>query len=403
VLRTAPRWLKVLLAGQVVSAAGALAWLYLTLYLVDDRGLAPGAAGLVTAAYGVGIIGGNLVGGSLGDRFGLKPALVTSLGVWVVACAAFPLAPTAVLAPLALTSGVAGGCGRPLMSALVATGLPPDRRREGIALSRAASNLGTVLGPPLGGLLAVTRFDLVFVLDAATSAVLLLAVARWCPAPRRAPASAQAPRSVLDALRADPRMVVLLLTVLAVDTTYRLLYTVLPLLLSAEGAPPLVYGLTSLNCVVIVALEPRIARRLAHRDAVRVIAAGYAVVGLGWLLLGGLLLGGLLLGGLLLGAAPVVLGAIAAVLVVTAGEMLYKPTATARAADLAPAGMAGRYQSLYAAASLGGLLLSPLLGIAAYSAAPLLVWPAAGLLALLAAAALHRTAARRESADLARA
>ena len=362
-LRTAPRWLKVLLVGQVVNAAGSLAWLYLTLYLVDDRGLATGAAGAVTATYGVGVIGGNLTGGSL--------------GAWVLACAAFPLAPPAALAPLALLSGAAGGCGRPLMSALVATGLPPDRRREGISLSRAASNLGTVLGPPLGGLLAVTRFDLVFVLDAVTSALLLVAVARWCPAPvqTRSPGT---PRSLLHALRTDARTALLLLTVLMVDTTYRLLYTVLPLLLSDRGAPPLAYGLSvSLNCVVIVALEPRIARRLAHRDAARVIAAGYAVVGLGWLLLG---------------AAPVVLGAFAAVLVVTVGEMLYKPTATARAADLAPAGMAGRYQSAYAAASLGGMLLSPLLGTALYAAAPRLVWPAAGLLALLAAGVLARSA-----------
>ena len=382
-LRSAPRWLQVLLVGQVVNAAGSLAWLYLTLYLVDDRGMAAGAAGAVTAAYGVGVIGGNLAGGSLGDRYGHKGALVASLGAWAVACAAFPLAPTAVLAPLALLSGAAGGCGRPLMGALVATGLPPDHRREGIALSRAAANLGTVLGPPLGGLLAVTRFDLVFVVDAATSAVLLVAVARWCPAPGRQPVLAQTPRSVLHALRADPRMVTLLLTVFAVDTTYRLLYTVLPLLLTDRGARPLVYGLTvSLNCVVIVALEPRIARRLAHRDAVRVIATGYAVVGLGWLLLG---------------AAPVVLGAFAAVLVVTAGEMLYKPTATARAADLAPAGMTGRYQSAYAAASLGGMLLSPLLGTALYAAAPRLVWPAAGLLSLLAAGALARSCVTRDA------
>ena len=79
-----------------------------------------------------------------------------------------------------------------------------------------------------------------------------------------------------------------------------------------------------------------------------------------------------------------------AVLVISVGEMLYKPTATAHAADLAPAGMEGRYQSLYASASIGGMLLSPLLGTAVYGALPWAVWPSAGLVALGAASALGR-------------
>jgi MFS family permease len=375
VFRTAPRWLQALLVGQFVTAAGAVAWLYLTLYLVDARHLPAGRAGLVTATFGLGAIAGNLSGGGVGDRFGLKPALVASLAGWVACCSAFPLAPVPLLAPLAFLAGLTSGAGRPLMGAVVATGLPPERRREGIATSRAASNAGTVIGPPLGGLLAAHHFGVVFVFDAATSLVLLAAVLRWCPATARVVVT-EGPRNVLAALRADRAMLRLVLSVLAVDTTYRLLYTVLPLFLADRDAPALLYGLTvSLNCLVIVAFEPRIARRLAVRPAVPVIALGYAVVGAGWLLLG---------------AVPVVAGALAAVVVITGGEMLYKPTATARAADLAPRGMVGRYQSLYAAASIGGMLLSPLLGTALYGAAPRLVWPAAGLLALAAAAFVRR-------------
>ncbi|MEV1289581.1 hypothetical protein [Micromonospora sp. NPDC049679] len=131
--------------------------------------------------------------------------------------------------------------------------------------------------------------------------------------------------------------------------------------------------------MVIVLLEPRIARRLAGHHASSVIGAGYLLVGLGWLVLG---------------AVPGVIIAFVAVLVGTAGEMLYKPTATARAADLAPPGAVGRYQSLYAAASIGGMLLSPLLGTTLYGAAPGLLWPVAGLVALAAAAVLIRPAER---------
>ncbi|MCA1713022.1 MAG: MFS transporter [Actinobacteria bacterium] len=329
-LRTAPTWLKALLLGQLVSAAGSLAWLYLTLYLVNDRGLSAQAGGVITAMFGAGAIGGNLFGGSLGDRFGLREALAVTKGVALLSVAAFAVCPTAVLAPLALLAGLSGGAGRPLMSAVVATGMPAGLRREAIALSRAAFNAGTVVGPPLGGLLAAHHFGWIFLIDGATSAGLLVVVLCWVPR-AAAPASSRR-RGLLSVLRRDGEMRCVVLSVLAVDTTYRLLYTVVPLFLLDRSAPPWLYGLTiSLNGGMIVLLEPRVARRLSARPALPVIGSGYAIVGAGWLVLG---------------AVPSVLAAFVAVLVISVGEMLYKPTATAHAADLAPEGMAGRYQSL---------------------------------------------------------
>jgi MFS family permease len=368
-LRTAPGWLKALLIGQLVSAAGSLAWLYLTLWLVSDRHLATGSAGLVTATYGAGAIAGNLFGGSVGDRFGMRSALATTKGVALLTCIAFPICPTTGLAPLALVTGLAGGMGRPLMSAIVATGMPTEVRREAVAWSRAAFNAGTVIGPPLGGLLAVHHFGWVFVIDGLTSAVLLVVV--LCAVPRHVVPRVKVPHGLLGVLRTDGSIRTLVLSVLTVDTTYRLLYTAVPLFLVARHAPAWVYGATiSLNGLGIVLLEPRVARRLSGRPATRVISAGYALVGAGWLLLA---------------LVPTVAGAFLTVLVITAGEMLYKPTATAHAADLAPAGMAGRYQSLYASASIGGMVLSPLLGTTLYGVAPALLWPTAAVTALVAA------------------
>lgn len=313
-LRTAPTWLKALLLGQLVSAAGSLAWLYLTLYLVNDRGLSAPAGGVVTAVYGAGAIAGNLFGGSLGDRFGLRETLVATKGIALLSVAAFAVCPTPALAPLALLAGLSGGAGRPLMSAVVATGLPGELRREAIALSRAAFNAGAVLGPPLGGLLAAHHFGWIFLIDGATSAALLVVVLRWVPR-AAAPAPARR-RGLLAVLRLDGEMRRVVLSVLAVDTTYRLLYTVVPLFLLDRSAPPWLYGLTiSLNGAMIVLLEPRVARRLASRPALHVIAAGYGVVGVGWLVLG---------------VIPSVLSAFVAVIIISVGEMLYKPTATAQ-------------------------------------------------------------------------
>ncbi|MGZ0147443.1 hypothetical protein ACXJJ3_10250 [Kribbella sp. WER1] len=108
------------------------------------------------------------------------------------------------------------------------------------------------------------------------------------------------------------------------------------------------------------------------------IAGGFACIGIGQAIVG---------------VWPALAGAAVAIVVLTAGEMLYKPTATAHVADAAPEGMVGRYSSLYAAASISGMFLAPALGGSAYQHAPRLLYPVAAVLALAAAGVLLVTRA----------
>ncbi|MEU4392980.1 MFS transporter [Kribbella sp. NPDC023855] len=381
-----PGWLKAVMLGQLVSAAGSLAWIYLTLYLVEDRGMSPQQAGFAAAAYGVGLLLGNLGGGWIGDRFGLRRAAVVSQLTWAVACLAMPVTPASpealhgvpagtLLALVAAIAGLCGGATRPNLSALVATALPADRRREGIALSRSASNAGFTIGPPLGGLLAAYNFSLVFIVDAVTSVVLALVVWRWVPPATRVVA-AQA-TGVWRALRRDRSILVLLLAIVVVDTVYRQLFATLPLLLRDAGSPAVAYGLLiGASSVVIVLLEAPLAIRLRNHHSSRVIATGFALVGCGLAVLG---------------VWPALAGAAVAVAVITGGEMLYKPTATAHVADAAPEGMTGRFSSLYAAASISGMFLAPALGGVTYQHHPRLLYPAAAALALVVATVTYLT------------
>lgn len=372
-----PRWLRILFVGQVISSAGGLAWIFMTLYLVDDRGLSPAFAGLVTGGYGLGLVAGTFVGGWFGDHYGLRRSLLVSRLGWVLLCVAVPLAPTALVAPLVVLAGVVGGTGRPLYFALIGAALPADRRREGMALSRTASNLGFTVGPVLGALLAAYDFDLVFVADGLTTAVLAWIVWRFVPPPGAGQARPARPAAVIGlgrALRHNPRVIAILATVVVVDTVYRQLLTPLPLLLRDTGAPTVAYGaLMALNAALIVVFEAPLALALRERPASAVIAAGFAFVGLGYLALS---------------LAPVLLGAVVAVAVISVGEMLYKPTATAHMADSAPDGMAGRYQSLYAGASISGMFLAPTIGGYAYEHVPGLIWPVCAALAVAAGAVM---------------
>ena len=370
-----PAWLKAVMVGQLVSSAGALAWIYLTLYLVEDRGMSAQEAGFAAAAYGVGLLGGNLGGGWFGDRFGLRTAAVVSQLAWAVSCVAMPLVPNWSLAGVAVLAGLFGGASRPNLSALVATALPAERRREGIALSRTASNAGFTIGPPLGGLLAAYNFSLVFVVDAVSSLVLAAIIWRWVPSARRA--SSVSAAGLWRVLRRDRSVLVLLATIVVVDTVYRQVFATMPLVLRDHGSPAVAYGvLIGLSSVVIVCCEAPLAVRLRGHSGPRVIAVGFALVGVGLAALG---------------VWPALAGATVAIVVITAGEMLYKPTATAHVADAAPDGMVGRYSSLYAAASISGMFLAPALGGVAYEHTPGLLFPVAATLALAAAAVLVLT------------
>jgi len=315
-----------MLLGQLVSAAGALAMVYLTLYLVQDRGLSAAVAGVVAAGFGAGTIAGNLAGGSLGDRFGLRPSLLASTLGWVVFCAAFPFSPTPALLPVAVLAGAASGASRPLGMAVVLAALPAAQRRTAAAVTRSTFNAGMVIGPPLGPLAAAHHFSLVFVIDAATSLVLAGVIWRRVPSAERAPVPAGAGQTgtagLWRSLRARPSVLWVLCTVIVIDTVYRQFFVTLPLQLRALHYPPLAYGLLLTgSCVVIVLAEVPISVALGRHAGTSVVATGSALVGVAWLVLG---------------AHPSLGAAVACTVVLTAGEMLYKPTATATVADAAP-------------------------------------------------------------------
>jgi hypothetical protein len=75
-----------------------------------------------------------------------------------------------------------------------------------------------------------------------------------------------------------------------------------------------------------------------------------------------------------------------AMVVLTAGEILYKTTATAHVLDAAPDHLVGQYQGLYTGAATSGMMLSAPVGTFVYAAAPALLWPLCLVVALVAAA-----------------
>ena len=235
-MRDVPRLVWVLAAGRFASSASSFLMLFLTLYLTGPRDLPVLLAGVVAGAYGVGMLLGNFTGGRWGDRFGHGRTLVGCSTVSGLGVAAIPWLPVAVLgaalpvlAYLSATAAVSNG-------ALTALAVPRGDRRTSVAIGRAASNAGFVLGPPLGALLLAHSWTALFVLDGLTTLAVRVAVARSLPS-EGPTATHEAGPSLWRALRADRALMRLLPAVVLVDVVYRQLYTTLPIHLRDAGQP----------------------------------------------------------------------------------------------------------------------------------------------------------------------
>jgi MFS family permease len=169
-------------------------------------------------------------------------------------------------------------------------------------------------------------------------------------------------------------VVVLLVSVFFADLVYRQLFSTFPVFLSDHGLGTQVYGwLFAVNGGVILLLELPAAAVLRRYAPLALVGTGLVLVGLGY---------GLLALGAGIGTA------LAMMLLLTAGEILYRTPATAHVADSAPEHAQGRFQSLYAGVSVSGVVLAPPLGGALYEAAPRLLWPLCAGPAVLAGAAV---------------
>ncbi|MCX5379048.1 MFS transporter [Streptomyces sp. NBC_00091] len=385
-----PRVVWLLAAGVFVNAVVSFTFVFVFLYLTGPRGLGAAQAGLVTGIGGIGLVAGNFTGGWYGDRFGHRRVLLAASALGGALLTAFPLSPTPLLYAALPLVQYAAGVVRAANSALVAVTVPEGGRRQAFAVVRCASNGGFTLGPPLGALVASgISYDWLFVGDGLGTLFFAFWTARVVPArgasrtPAPAPDGGLGRGGVWAALKARPSVLVLLGAILVVDVVYRQQYSAFPVFLADHGLDVRAFGLViALNGAVILLLELPAAIALRARPPLAVIGTGLVLVGAGY-------------AALLLGAG--VATAVAMMVLLSLGEILYKTTATAYVADQAPEHAVGRFQSLYAGVSVSGTVLAPPAGGALYAAAPGLLWPLCAALAAGAGAVVllrHRGEAR---------
>jgi MFS family permease len=361
------RDLRLLVAGSTVSLVGD--GIYTVALAVAVLTVSPtaGALAAVSVAGVLPRVAFGLVGGVLADRVSrrailvvcdlVRAAVVTALGLLLLAGSPPLWALVALVVPL----GAASGAAAPTFSALLPDLVDEDELVAANSVLGSVSPLAhMVAGPVLGGVLAAYDVGLAMLADAATFAVSAGCVLLLRPAVRHARGPRPLPwahfREGLAYVRSTPWLSTNLLCGLVITFAVSGAMTMLPLLVrEGYGAPTAAFGYllavgggaATLTAVVVG----------SRRPPARPLAASYVVYAVG--------LAGI--AGLGLAAGPVTAAAFVVLLFVgaTAGNLFQDSVLGSRV----PRDLRGRVSSLD--------------WVAATAAAPLSVTVAAGLAGLV--------------------
>src|SRR5437764_1482496 len=274
----------------IYSASFSTFWVYVGIYAVKGLHWPASRVGLLFLASAPAAAVANYLSGRISDRTGRKPLIVVSflassanllLLAWLGGT-------TALAFMLIVVQGVIGAPAYSLDRVLVADLVHDDESREpAYASVRVATNLGTLVGPPLGALLVFVAGWTAFLLGISALGVVGAAFAIALLPPAHAIAEAREPGSLRAVVRDRPFSLLLLSTLLAF-TDYCGFETVLPVLaVSAYGLAPSTWGLlVVISPALVVLAQLRLSRRrggragrrqLASRDERRELGAGRVV------------------------------------------------------------------------------------------------------------------------------
>ncbi len=373
-LRAMPRPFWILLTGSFINRFGSFVLPFLALYLRKE-GYTLGQAGVAIGAYGAGGLLAGILGGYLADRIGRRNTIAyATLGSAVFVLTLYFARGLPWTIAAAFATGVFNGMYHPASSALLADIVPVSLRVRGYAGMRFAINAGFAFGMAAAGFMAKFSYLWLFVGDAATTAAFGViawlrlphglrtrkAEARWSPA--------------LESIRGNRRFIGVLCASFAIAVIFWQTSSTFALHVVDVGYSTSVFGLLmSLNGVMIIFLElplTTITQRLRPR---RVMALGYVILG-----------AGLSLNAFSSSLAILILSMV----VLTIGEMISLPVASAYVAKIAPDRMRGRYMGILGLSWTGATMLGPGFGMRLYALNPTLVWLACGALGVAAAGLL---------------
>ena len=350
---------------------------FFLLYLSQTRGLTMTAAGMVVAMSSLGNALSQALGGVITDRFGRRKSMVFFSVMDILFNIALTLmtavsTPVWSIAVVYITGGFIVGMKQPATTAIIIDLAPRERLTEAYGLAQIVANIGWVVGPLLGGFMFSSfSYAYLFAIAVLTSIacfiLILTALKESYTGARgkttfRTAFSIKADRALLTYIGLN-----LLVFIAYVQTVN--MYSVF--VVNKLGFTALQYGLllTIASAFAVIFQYPvtrMVAMRLGDKNA---LFLGSFIFGLGYLSLGWI---------------TSFAWSVAAIIVITLGELLFVPSASSTVGRLASPDQRGRYMGLLGTGSGLGIAIGPLLGGALFdvtSGTPPLMWGAIAVIA----------------------
>jgi MFS family permease len=268
------RTLWTLYACNLLASVGFWFFLPLLPIFLSRRG---GSAALVGAVFASGLLASAAIrypAGWAADRFGTRPVMIAALGLEAVLFLAYlPHLPLYAFIAIRFLHGAATGAFWPAANGLIAEVAPPKEFGKAFGLMQSTNMAGIIIGPAVGGLIALFNLSVVFVVAALVSGLAAVAILT-IPNVRVEPTT-EPPVGALSMARA-----LLPLVVLGAGTAYMIgtFDTIWSLYMTYRGATTLAVGISFATFGIPALLVSARAGALGDRFGGRKLIVGSLLV-----------------------------------------------------------------------------------------------------------------------------
>ncbi|KIL47300.1 MFS transporter [Jeotgalibacillus alimentarius] len=349
-----PRSLWFLVIGMAINVTGAsFLWPLNTIYISGELGKSLTTAGLVLMANAGASVLGNLLGGVLFDKIGGYRSIMSGIVITLTSVGGLMIWhgwPHYVFFMILI--GFGSGIVFPSMYAMAGSVWPEGGRKAFNAIY-LATNIGVAAGAAVGGLVASLSFDYIFIANFAMYVVFFLIALLTYKKIEIQPniqTSVLQERGSIKSKAAFTSLLILCAGYLLCWVGYVQWQSTIADYTQQINIPLEQYSfLWTVNGVLIVAGQPLIrpiVKRFEHNLKIQMaIGAVIFMVSFG-----------------VTAYAGSFQGFLAAMLILTIGEMLIWPAVPTIASRLAPKGREGFYQGVVNSTATGGRMIGPLLG-----------------------------------------
>ncbi|MBL8079257.1 MAG: MFS transporter [Anaerolineales bacterium] len=380
-----PRTFWVVAGTHFIDVIGnTLLMPFFALYVTQKFNVGMTQAGIILATNSVAGMIGSTIGGALADRFGRRGIIL--FGLVVSALSGLTLGfvnKFYMFYGLSVFVGLMGSAAHPAHQAMIADLLPAEKRAEGFGMMRVISNFAWIIGPTIGGFLAAYNFLYLFLSDALISTVTALLVFRLLPETKPQPKEKTEHESLWETLSgyrhalADFPFLAFILASILMILCYQQMYSSLSVYLrDVHHVDPQIYGLImSSSAITVVLFQFSVTRIIKKHPPFLMMAAATFFYMIGFTMYG------------FVATVPLF---IAAMVVITIGEMIGMPTSNVLAASFAPEEMRARYMAVFGLTWTVPSMIGPwAAGLVMDNYDPNYVWYIGGVLCVVAIMAFY--------------